>query len=130
MKEASLNYKGSDARVIYLAWICAFLPLALILIYGLKETGGIFIYPVDDTYIHLKIARNFAEQGNWGINPGEFNSASSSILYTILLALLIKVFSSAVLLPLIINTVAGTILLIVVWKWLSRQGLSPRSQFL
>ena len=130
MKEVQPPHRGSAAWVIYLAWLCAFLPLALIIFSGMKGTQGLFTYPVDDTYIHLKIAQNLAEQGNWGINPGEFNSASSSILYTILLAGLLKIFPGAVLLPLIINAIAGTILLILIWKWLTRQGFRPASQFL
>ena len=128
MKEAQSPHKGS-AWVICLAWLCAFLPLALIIFSGMKGTQGVFTYPVDDTYIHLKIAQNLADRGNWGINPGEFNSASSSILYTLLLAALLKIFPGALLLPLIINAVAGTVLLILIWKWLIREGLSSLSQF-
>src|SRR5688572_9025460 len=129
MKEIQPKQKGS-AWVFYLAWLCAFLPLALIIYSGLRGTGGVFTYPVDDTYIHLKIAQNLAENGSWGINPGEFNSASSSILYTLLLAGLIKIFGAAIYLPLIINIIAGTILLFLTWKWLARQGVLPGTQFI
>ena len=123
MKEVQPLNKKSDAWVICLAWLGAFLPLAGILFMGLKGTQGVFIYPIDDTYIHLTIARNLAEYGNWGINPGEFNSASSSILYTLLLAAFLKIFPGAQLLPLIINVCAGTILLILVWNWLKKHNL-------
>src|SRR5688572_8859886 len=128
MKEVQRPHKGS-AWVICLAWLCAFLPLAWIIFSGMKGTQGVFTYPVDDTYIHLKIAQNLADHGNWGINPGEFNSASSSLLFTILLAGLLKIFPGALLIPLIINIIAGTILLIMIWKWFTMQGLSSKSQF-
>ena len=43
-------------------------------------------YPLDDTYIHMAIARNVAQSGTWGINAGEFAPASSSPLWTVILA--------------------------------------------
>ena len=46
-------------------------------------SGHQFIYPLDDAYIHLALSRNVAENGIWGINPNSFDSASSSILYTL-----------------------------------------------
>lgn len=43
-------------------------------------------YIIDDAYIHLTLARNLATHGTWGIQPGEFSSASSSPLWTATLA--------------------------------------------
>lgn len=70
-------------------------------------SGNVFIYPLDDAYIHLALARNFAENGVWGVNPGSFDSASSSILYTLILSGLIKLFGESVYYPLLVNVVAG-----------------------
>ncbi len=70
-------------------------------------SGSVFVYPIDDAYIHLALARNFAENGVWGVNPGSFDSASSSILYTLILSGLIKLFGDNVYYPLVINVVAG-----------------------
>lgn len=47
---------------------------------------GSFWYPTDDTYIHLAMARDIAVYGTWGVNPGEFAPATSSPLWTLLLA--------------------------------------------
>lgn len=69
--------------------------------------GNQFVYPIDDAYIHLAIAKNFGEYGFWSINTNSFDSASSSILYTLLLSLLIKIFGENVYYPMIINVVAG-----------------------
>lgn len=46
--------------------------------------AGLFEYPLDDVYIHLAMAQGIIG-GTYGINPGEVASASSSILYPLLL---------------------------------------------
>ena len=50
-------------------------------------TGGALVYALDDAYIHLAMARNFAEHGTWGINPDGFANTTSSLLWTLLLSL-------------------------------------------
>ena len=99
-----------------LYWFCLLcalvIPIVLIELNVLKFTNGIFIYPLDDTYIHMSIAKNLALHNNWGISTNEFQSASSSILYTLLLSALFKLFSVNTLIPFIINLIAGIILLI------------------
>lgn len=82
------------------------------------------MYPVDDVFIHMQMAKNLALHGSWGINANEFGSASSSLLYTVLLATAFKIFSVSVYLPFMINCLAGVGLITVVCNWLARQGLS------
>ena len=81
-------------RGVVLAFaVCALIiPVVLIELNVLRSTNGIFIYPLDDTYIHMSIAKNLALYHNWGISANEFQSASSSILYTLLLSALFKLF--------------------------------------
>ena len=43
-------------------------------------------FPLDDSWIHQTYARNLAERGEWAFVPGEPSVASTSPLYTILLA--------------------------------------------
>ncbi len=93
-------------------------------------TGGIFIYPLDDPYIHMQIARNIVESGAWGINSGEFGSASSSLFYTILLSVLFKLFSINANIPLIINCIGAVFLLYVIQRWLKRQQLTLLAEML
>ena len=54
-------------------------------------TDGELVYALDDSYIHLQIARNLAEHGVWGIRPNELAFGSSSPLWTCLLAATFKV---------------------------------------
>ena len=44
------------------------------------------MYLIDDPAIHLSVAGNLAHHGTWGVVPGVFQSASSSPLWTLLLA--------------------------------------------
>ena len=70
-------------------------------------SGNQFIYPIDDAYIHLAIARKFGESGFWSINFNSFDSGSSSILYTLILSSLIKVFGDNLYYPMVVNIIAG-----------------------
>lgn len=77
----------------------------------MKKTGGHFCYPLDDTFIHMAVAKNIALHGNWGIAAGMWTSTSSSPLFTILLALLFKVAAVNIIMPLLISA-AGTVLML------------------
>jgi Dolichyl-phosphate-mannose-protein mannosyltransferase len=79
--------------------------------------GHRYIYPLDDVYIHLALARNFAEHGVWSINTSGFDSASSSILYTLMLAFFIKVFGDWEYYPLIINMTFGFLTIYAVYRY-------------
>lgn len=79
--------------------------------------GHRVIYPLDDVYIHLALARNFAEFGSWSINTSGFDSASSSILYTVMLSGLIKIFGDWEYYPLLINVVFGYLTVYAVYRY-------------
>lgn len=63
---------------------------------------GLFIYALDDTYIHLAMAENIA-RWHYGINLETYVAASSSILWPFLLAL----FQGWEYAPLLINILSG-----------------------
>lgn len=54
--------------------------------YNASQCDGHWVFALDDSYIHLAIARNFVDNGIWGAVPGEFGATSSAPLYTLLLA--------------------------------------------
>jgi hypothetical protein len=87
---------------------------------ALKKTNHHFSYPLDDTFIHLVIAKNTALSGTWGINPDAYSATSSSPLFTALLALLVKLFSFTILLPLLLASLGTGILIIAMNKELNR----------
>ena len=48
--------------------------------------GGTLVYVQDDAAIHLSVADRLVHDGTWGVVPGRFESASSSPLWTLLVA--------------------------------------------
>jgi len=93
------------------------------------HTGGHFSYPLDDTYIHMALARNLAFHHVWGITPDAFGAASSSPLYTLLLAVLFKYTGAHLITPLLINAVAAVFLLAVLNGALRSEGLGATARF-
>lgn len=102
------------------------LILGLLIFFNIQAVtsfAGRYIYPLDDAYIHLSMAKNFAEFQTWGITQYEFSSTTSSPLFTFLLAILIKVFGNWEYIPLVANTVAGLFLI-----WISHNYLKQFSK--
>lgn len=58
---------------------------ALARIAAVSLCGGEFVYPIDDTYIHIAMAKTLAESGTWGVEAGKMAFCSSSPLWTLLL---------------------------------------------
>jgi len=120
-----------NSGVVLAFALCALIiPVVLIELNVLRSTNGIFIYPLDDTYIHMSIAKNLALYHNWGISANEFQSASSSILYTILLSASFKLFGVNTIIPFIINLTAGIVLLFVIQRKLQKESIGFGVQFI
>lgn len=62
---------------------------------------------IDDAYIHLAMAKNFALYDVWGVTKYKFSSTSSSPLFTYVLSILIKVSGNNDLLSLWVNVFFG-----------------------
>lgn len=75
--------------------ILCYLALSSWMWVSIAERTGSWSYTLDDPYIHGAIARNVAEHGSFGIIPGEFAGASSSILWTLSLAVAYLIFGPA-----------------------------------
>ncbi|MBI2886151.1 MAG: hypothetical protein HYY02_02970 [Chloroflexi bacterium] len=61
------------------------LDAALYLLSGWVVSGGLG-FPLDDSWIHQTLARSLAASGQLAVNPGEPVAASTSLLWTLLLA--------------------------------------------
>lgn len=81
-----------------------------------KTELGQYVYPLDDSYIHLAIARNVAEHVTWGITRHAYSNTSSSPVYTALLAGLMRLTGNRSSLSLYLNVfLANLLLAIVAW---------------
>lgn len=90
-------------------------------------TSGAFVYPLDDTYIQMAMAKNLIGHGYWGATAQGFSNPASSIAWPILLAAMTGAFGADVRLPLVLNVLAGVALLSAVhlvlrWHCSNRAG--------
>jgi 4-amino-4-deoxy-L-arabinose transferase-like glycosyltransferase len=83
-------------------------------------TDGNYIYPLDDTYIHLAMAKNLAFYNTWGVVHGEFSSTSSSPVYTLILGALMCIFGDSSAYPLLVNIFFGNSIIIILFLFLRR----------
>ena len=99
----------------------ALIVAALIVAAALVLDNGHLVYLTDDPGIHLSIVNNLVRHGTWGVVPGQFESASSSPGWTLILAGFTAVLPPlANALPLIANLVAGVWL---IWIFTRHQRL-------
>jgi hypothetical protein len=83
------------------------LVMSVLVVACLRATSGRLVYALDDPAIHLSLADNLLRHGTWGVEPGRFESASSSPLWTLLLAGWSAVSPHAELGPLVLNAAAA-----------------------
>ena len=92
-------------------WPALFASLLLCLVtlqavaWSVKLNDGHLIYGLDDAYIHVSIAKNFAQHGVWGVTQYGYTSASSSPLWTGILALLYFLLGDHAIMPLVLNLI-------------------------
>lgn len=76
--------QGSPRKLILFCAILYLLSVSGMFLAIWTSNGGHFTYALDDPYIHLALAENLAH-GHYGINPVQFSSPSSSVLWPLLL---------------------------------------------
>jgi len=64
--------------------VIALVAAGLALLYIWAAGGG---FPLDDSWIHQTYGRNLAQYGEWAFTPGTPSTASTSPLYTVILAI-------------------------------------------
>lgn len=92
------------------------------LLWAGRLAAGAWAYPLDDTYIHMAVARNLAENAAWGVNPGEFASASSAPAWTATLAMMFAGVGARAWVPLVLNLVALIGVFVVLDEWFAEAG--------
>jgi hypothetical protein len=78
---------------------------------------GTFVYVLDDAAIHLSVADTLVHHGTWGVSAGSFESASSSPLWTLLVAAGLALAPGAGhWVPLVLNVVAGIVVVMILGR--------------
>ncbi len=121
MTKAFLNRNWPLVLALLLLWA----GLAICLAICLGSSGGHLVYPLDDPYIHMAMAKNFAQHGVWGVTRYEFSFSSSSPLWTALVSAAFLVFGTSVWAPLVINAILASLLCILLYLLLRRAGAGP-----
>jgi hypothetical protein len=103
--------------------------VTVLVILAYSANDAHLIYPLDDTYIHMSMAKNLAEHGVWGVTRYEFSSSTTSPAWVALLASGYLLFGTNELLPLILNIIFGTLALVIAYRWISIHIPGRVSQF-
>lgn len=83
------------------------------------ENGHVWGFPLDDSWIHMALGRNLAEGSGFGINPGVPVNVSTSLPWTLWIALLHVLFKPLGLKALVL-AVKGCGILLTLWAvWAS-----------
>lgn len=103
---------------------------AVALLWAGRLAAGAWAYPLDDTYIHMAVARNVAENATWGVHPGEFASASSAPAWTATLAAMFLVVGVREWVPVVLNLAALVGVFVVLDGWFAEAGARPGARAL
>ena len=88
------------------------LATAVLVLAPMSKLHWHYVYVLDDPAIHLSIAQNLLHHGTWGVAAGHYQSASSSPVWTLLLAgLLLPLGWMRDYLPLLGNLACGVAIL-------------------
>lgn len=111
----STDFRRTNLLSFYFLSIVIFLLLELIIfLWILNSNNNNFVYPFDDTFIHLELAKNFSLYGIFGITNYEVTTASSSPLWSFLLTSTISIFGNNYYIPLFFSILSSIFLLIIV----------------
>lgn len=90
------------------ALITLYWALTLLLLCAFPGFFSAPVYPLDDAYIYMSMARNIAEYGVWGVTRYAFSGTSSAHLWVIILSICFKIFGANTWIPISLNLIFGT----------------------
>jgi hypothetical protein len=105
------------------------LTMMVMLVLSLHLTSGRLIYPLDDTYIQMAMAKNSVLHGTWGVTRFGFSGSSSSPLWTLLIAGTYLLFGVNEIAPFVLSVLFGTIAVMVTYSVLNRHVTSRPAVF-
>ena len=78
--------------------------------------NGEIVFPLDDPFLHLAIAKHLAEDGVYGVTRETFSAASSSLAWPWILAGLVKLLGDHRITPVLLDLAAAVALLVHVGR--------------
>lgn len=114
--------------IFFLLLIFLFNLFFIIFFYNkiLRKTNDYFTYPLDDTYIHLAMAKNFLNYKVIGLD-GVFVSSTSSPLYTFIVSSLFLIFGNKPEIPLYLNIIVSFLILSYIYFNLMKSFKNPQA---
>jgi len=108
-----MNNKTKSTFPLWFGLIFYWLLTYILLFMSINKTHGHFGYSLDDTYIHMAIAKHFANDGSWGVVQNIFSSSTSSPLWTLLIAITYnyKIFGVNDWTPFLLSLLVGSLII-------------------
>jgi len=125
MAAGSRAQRGAVSWPVLVTLALFLATIALIVCQALHLTHGAWAYPLDDTYIHMAIAKSFVTRGVWGVTPDSYTSSSSSPLWSLLIAIGFKLFGVNVLVPFGLALLFAIAVIFMLDRWVSADGARP-----
>jgi hypothetical protein len=120
--------RGTALAVLIGAILLLLLATALIELPVLRHTRGGILFPLDEAFLNISVGRNLAFYQVWGISKHSFQSASSSLLYPLVLAPVFFIAGAHLIIPLIVNLLAAVYFLCRLQQNLLSRSLTPVKQ--
>lgn len=121
---------GKSLAVLVTAVLLLLIPVVLIEVPVLEHTHGSVLFPQDKAFVDFTVGRNLAFFRVWGLSKYAFQSASSSLLYPLVLAPVFFIFGAQLVVPLAVNVAAAVGFLFVLQRALIRVGAGPLRQLM
>ena len=96
-----------------LATSCYSVAIALLVFRVGAHTRFQQFYCLDDTYIHLAVAKNLLVNHSFGVTPHVFAAVCSSVIWPFLVSILMAIFGVSSTIPLVMNVVLSIAVLFV-----------------
>jgi hypothetical protein len=99
--------------------------IAVLLTLSVRQNQGHLVYALDDSYIHMAMAKNIAKYVVWGVDKYNFSSSSSSPLWLSSLALVYFLFGENEVSPFILNFIFATLIVLGIYFFLRKYTSQP-----
>ncbi len=120
----------TTCKPLVLSLVIYWISVATLLFFSLRLNNGKFAYILDDTYIHMAIAKNTAVNGVWGMTPHGFTSSTSSPLWTLLIAAGFYISGLNEFIPLVLSLISGTLMILAGYLVIKQFCHSDKSVFI